>query len=373
MNFTKFLKESLKKLKNDNLYRERKILSNGIIDFSSNDYLGLRKELKTKLSLCENIENIDLGSGGSALISGYSEIQKRLEEEIAKFKEGGRCLVVGSGYLANLGLLQAIATKDDIIFSDELNHASLIDGIRLSKAKKYIYKHLDLNDLEIKLKKAPKSRFKFIVSDGVFSMEGDILPYKDIKFLADKYNCILIIDDAHSTGILGDGKGTIFHFKEKPDDNVIQVGTLSKAVGSYGAFIVGTKELIDYLVNKMRSAIFSTALSPIQNYISLINLRILIQEAFRREKVLKTAYYVYNELTKLGYKMNYYGTPILTLILGEVKKALEFRDRLLKNGIFIQAIRPPTVPKGTARLRITLSYNHSDRDIEKLINAFKLP
>ncbi len=368
--FTQILKKELNQIREKNRYRKRVIIPENVIDFSSNDYLGLKDNKETKEKLCKVIEKFSLGSGASQLVSGYTQIQKDLEEFLADFKETQDCIVVGSGYLANTGLIQALTTKEDIIFSDELNHASIIDGIRLSKGKKIIYKHNDMNDLEDKLRKNKPEKLSFIVTDGVFSMEGDIAHLKDIFFLAEKYNAVVIVDDAHGTGILGNGKGSIFHYGLKPQENIIQMGTLSKAVGSYGAFICGTKILIEYLVNKMRTGIFSTALSPIQNFISLENLKKIVEEPFRREYVLKKAKEVAEELKNIGYNIMFHGTPILSLVLGDDKKAVDFRDKLLKEGIFIQAIRPPTVPEGTARLRITISYNHTEDDFEKLIKTF---
>jgi len=371
MKLNEILKQDLEEIREIGRYRERKILSEGIIDFSSNDYLGLKDNQQTKKLLCKNLENLSLGCGASVLISGYTEIQKELEKTLSSFKETEKCIVVGSGYLANTGLIPAITTEQDVIFSDEYNHASIIDGIRLSKAKRVIYKHNDMNDLEDKLKKNIPERLPFIITDGVFSMEGDIAPLKDIVYLAKKYNCVVIIDDAHSTGILGEGKGTLFHYGLKPDENIIQVGTLSKAVGSYGAFICGSETLIDFLINKMRTGIFSTGLSPVQNFISLNNLRILIEDNYRRENLFEKTSYLHRKLKEAGIEINFYGTPILTYIVGDDKTALEIRDKFLENGIFIQAIRPPTVPEGTARLRITLSYKHKWKDIEKLIKIFK--
>ena len=371
MKLNEILKQDLEEIREIGRYRERKILPEGIIDFSSNDYLGLKDNQQTKKLLCKNLENLSLGSGASVLISGYTEIQKELEETLSSFKETEKCIVVGSGYLANTGLIPAITTEQDVIFSDEYNHASIIDGIRLSKAKRVIYKHNDMNDLEDKLKKNIPERLPFIITDGVFSMEGDIAPLKDIVYLAKKYNCVVIIDDAHSTGILGEGKGTLFHYGLKPDENIIQVGTLSKAVGSYGAFICGSETLIDFLINKMRTGIFSTGLSPVQNFISLNNLRILIEDNYRRENLFEKISYLHRKLKEAGIEINFYGTPILTYIVGDDKTALEIRDKFLENGIFIQAIRPPTVPEGTARLRVTLSYKHKWKDIEKLIKIFK--
>lgn len=371
MRFSEYLKKRLKEIKQADLYRERIIIDKGLIDFSSNDYLGLKDNPETKEKVLKKIEKIPLGSGASALISGYSQIQKEVECLISEIKDTERSLVVGSGYLANTGLIQALATENDIIFSDQLNHASIIDGIRLSKAKKVIYKHKDLNDLEDRLKKNRSNGFRFIVTDGVFSMEGDIADIKGLKTLSDKYNAILIIDDAHGTGILGDGRGTVFQFGIKPDENIIQVGTLSKAVGSYGAFISGSNDLIEYLINRMRTQIFSTALSPIQNLISLENITIMLRQPERRKKVLELSRHLYETAKKSGIDINYYGTPILTIIVGSEKKALYIRDKLLENGIFLQAIRPPTVPEGTSRLRITISYKHSENDINLLVKSLK--
>ncbi|WP_456465968.1 aminotransferase class I/II-fold pyridoxal phosphate-dependent enzyme [Persephonella sp.] len=365
------MKKKLEDIRKSNLYRTRLILPDGITDFSSNDYLALKDNPETKKQLCLNIKKISLGSGASPLISGYTDIQKQLEEELSQFKESEKCLVVGSGYLANTGLIQAITSPEDIIFSDQLNHASIIDGIRLSRAKKVIYRHNDLNDLENKLKKEHTTGFRFIITDGVFSMEGDIVSFDKLKTIADRYRAVIIIDDAHATGILGEGKGTIFHFGFKPDENIIQIGTLSKAVGSYGAFICGSRVLIDYLINRMRTQIFSTALSPVQNFISLLNLKTLQREPFRRTKVLKLSEYLYKQAKKEKIYLNFYGTPILTLIVGEEKKALYIRDQLLKKKLFVQAIRPPTVPEGKSRLRITISYKHSENDINLLVKSLK--
>ena len=371
MSFKNILEKELEEIREINRYRERVIVEKNVIDFSSNDYLGLKDNEITKKALCKKIKELSLGSGASALVSGYHPVQKELEETLSAFKETESCIVVGSGYLANTGLIQALTTDKDIIFSDQYNHASIIDGIRLSKAKKVIYRHNDINDLEDKLKKHRPERVSFIITDGVFSMEGDIAPLKDIVFLAKKYGSVVIVDDAHATGILGEGKGTLFHYGIKPDENIIQVGTLSKAVGSYGAFVCGTQTVIDFLVNRMRTGIFSTALSPIQNFISLSNLRILIEDSYRRVDVLEKSKYTAEKLKEAGLNINFHGTPILSLVVGDDKETVELRDRLLEKGIFIQAIRPPTVPEGTSRLRITVSYKHKWKEIEKLINTLK--
>lgn len=370
MNFKDFIQVEIENLKKNFLYRERKVLDRDIVDFSSNDYLGLKDCKETKEKLKNFLENLSLGSGASPFISGYLDIQRELEEYLAKFKNSESCFVVGSGYLANTGVISALAGEEDAIFSDELNHASIIDGVRLSKAKRYIYRHKDLNHLEELLKK-DNSRFRFIITDGVFSMEGDIADLPNLKFLADKYNAILIIDDAHGTGVLGKGYGTLAHYNMIPTENIIQIGTLSKAVGSYGAFVCGCKYVIEFLINKVRTVIFSTALSPIQNFISLENLKKIEDEKFRVRKLYENVEYLVNGLKDVGIDIRCFGTPIITYILGNEKKALDLRDNLYKHSVFVQAIRPPTVPKGTSRLRITVSYKHSKEDMDKLINLLK--
>jgi len=370
LNLDEILSKKLQEIKQKNRYRTRPILNENVINFSSNDYLSLKDNPITKQKLIHNIDKLSLGSGASVLVSGYHLIQKELEKFISEFKQTEDCIVVGSGYMANVGLIQAISDEEDIIFSDELNHASIIDGIRISKAKKVIYKHCNVEDLEEKLKKYHTKGKKIIITDGVFSMEGDIAPLNKIIEISKKYDAVVIVDDAHATGIIGEeGRGSLNYFNLMPDSNIIQMGTLSKAVGSYGAFICGSRILIDYLVNTMRSVIFTTGLSPVQNFISLENFKILAKEDFRRKEVLEKSKYLASSLKNKGMDVNFFDTPIISLIVGKEENALKLRDRLLEKGFFIQAIRPPTVPEGTSRLRITINYNHSYEDIERLCEA----
>ncbi len=370
LNLDEILSKKLQEIKQKNRYRTRPILNENFVNFSSNDYLSLKDNPITKQKLINNIDKLSLGSGASVLVSGYHLIQKELEKFISEFKQTEDCIVVGSGYMANVGLIQAISDEEDIIFSDELNHASIIDGIRISKAKKIIYKHCDVEDLEEKLKKYHTKGKKIIITDGVFSMEGDIAPLDKIIEISKKYDAVVIVDDAHATGVIGEeGRGSLNYFNLMPDSNIVQMGTLSKAVGSYGAFICGSRILIDYLVNTIRSVIFTTGLSPIQNFISLENFKILAKEDFRRKEVLEKSKYLTNSLKNKGIDVKFFGTPIISLIVGEEEKALKLRDKLLEKGFFVQAVRPPTVPKGTSRLRITINYNHSYKDIERLCEA----
>jgi 8-amino-7-oxononanoate synthase len=370
LNLDEILSKKLQEIKQKNRYRTRPILNENVINFSSNDYLGLKDNPIAKQKLIHNFDKLSLGSGASVLVSGYHLIQKELEKFISEFKQTEDCIVVGSGYMANIGLIQAISDEEDIIFSDELNHASIIDGIRISKARKIIYKHCDVEDLEEKLKKYHTKGKKIIITDGVFSMEGDIAPLDKIIEISRKYDAVVIVDDAHATGIIGEeGRGSLNYFNLMPDSNIVQMGTLSKAVGSYGAFICGSRILIDYLVNTMRSVIFTTGLSPIQSFISLENFKILAKEDFRRKEVLEKSKYLASSLKNKGIDVKFFGTPIISLIVGKEEIALKLRDRLLEKGFFVQAIRPPTVPEGTSRLRITINYNHSYEDIERLCEA----
>lgn len=367
----KFLKEEISKIKQAGLYRQRYVLPDDIVDFSSNDYLSLKDNETTKEKLCEFIETLPLGSGASALISGYHPIQQELENFIADFKNTQACMVVGSGYMANLGLIQALATENDTIFSDSLNHASIIDGVRLSKAKKEIYKHTDMQDLEEKLKKCQKGK-RIIVTDSVFSMDGNIAPLKDLTYLADKYDATLIIDEAHATGVLGkEGRGTLSHFGIDTKENVIQVGTLSKAVGSYGAFICAAKIVIDYLVNRMRSVIYTTALSPVQNFISLQNMKILKEDEGRRKRLYRNMFYFVDMARKSGLRINFHNTPIITIMTYDPEKTIHIREKLLEKRFFVGAIRPPTVPKGSSRLRITITSDHTHQEIESFLYAIR--
>lgn len=368
--FNDFLKEKLREIEEAGLYRERIVLPPDTVDFSSNDYLGLRDNPSTKEKLCRSIESIALGSGASALISGFHPIQKELEESLAEFKNTESCLVVGSGYMANIGLIPAISEEGDTIFSDQLNHASIIDGIRISKASKLVYRHCDVEDLERKIRTTNTKGKRIIVTDSVFSMDGDIAPLDELVKISQKYDAVLVIDEAHSTGVLGEeGRGIFSHFGIEPTDNTILMGTLSKAVGSYGAFICGTKLLINYLINRMRSVIFTTALSPLQNFVSLYNLKAIKEEVYRRERLFRNVETFLEISKREGLDVNFFGTPIITYIVSEPKRTLYIRDKLLENGIFVGAVRPPTVPPGTSRLRITITSKHTPEDLKRLLST----
>ena len=367
-----WLEEELRRIRNLNLFRKRK-LREGLRDFCSNDYLALRDHPEVKEETIKVVKDYGLGSGASALVSGYTIHHKSLEEKLASFKEVPSCLLFGSGYLANIGTIPALASEGDLILSDQLNHASIIDACRLSKAKIFVFPHLDYHHAWELLKENRKYyRRCLIVSDSVFSMDGDVAHLPTLLKLAQEYDCLLFLDEAHATGILGQrGKGIFEEFNLRWQENVILMGTLSKAIGSYGAFVCGSKRLIDYLVNKARSFIFSTSLPPAVCAGAKKALEIIEREPWRVKKIKDVAENIYKELSKIGLFVKFYHTPILPIMLYSEEKALRLSEALFERGIFLQAIRYPTVPKGEARLRLTASVRYTEEDLEYLYTALK--
>ncbi|SHK54060.1 8-amino-7-oxononanoate synthase [Thermocrinis minervae] len=366
----KDLWKELRGLKELNLYRQRR-LREGVKDFCSNDYLALRNHPEVVEEAIRVLREEGLGSGASQLVSGYSRYHMALEEDLAGFKGTECCVLFGSGYLANLGAIGALVGEKDVIFSDELNHASIIDGCRLSKAKVIVFKHRDYKHLEELLKEHRKNyRRALIISDSVFSMDGDIADLRELNRLAKEYDAILYLDEAHATGVLGTtGKGILEEFSQGWEGHMIIMGTLSKALGSYGAFVCGSKILCEYLVNKARSLIFSTSLPPSVCAGARKALEIIRREPQRIKRLKELTLYVYNRLKELHLDVLFYGTPIIPIMLYEEKKALEVSRALLEDGLFIQAIRYPTVPLKKARLRLTVSLNYTQEDVEILLSS----
>lgn len=342
--------------------------------FASNNYLGLANDSKLKQKMQEGIEKYGVGSGGSRLTTGSQSIFTQLEEKLAKWKGQEASLLYATGYMANVGVISALADGDWTIFSDALNHASIIDGCRLSKAKTMIYKHCDLEDLENQLKVC-ETPYKLVVSDGVFSMDGDLLPLKDWLKVCKKYKAITMVDDAHATGVLGEqGIGTPEYFGVSEGID-LHIGTASKALGCEGGFVVGSKEMIRYLKNKSRAFIFSTAMSPAMAYTiySAIDEVILRKEA--RNHLREMSGQVRKALKQMGYEVLEGETPIIPILTYTAKAALHLRDDLMANGIIVSAIRPPSVPEGTSRLRLTLTSHHTKAQIQKLLavmEAYKI-
>ena len=337
------------------------------IMMASNNYLGLTHDLRVQQAAKYAVEQYGTGSGGARLTSGTFPLFNELELGIADFKHTERALVFNTGYMANVGTITALMNKNSIIISDELNHASIIDGCRLSGARIERYNHKDIEHAEHILKNY-KSSHKMIITDGVFSMDGDIAPLDKLYELGKEYNALLMVDDAHSTGVLGNGRGTAHHFGLTDVD--VQLGTLSKALGSVGGYVAGRKELIEYLVNYSRSFIFSTALSPADIGAALEALTIVKNEPLVVEQLNENTAYMANKLQSMGIECDD-ETPIFPIIVGDNERALSLAYELELRGIIITAIRPPTVPVGESRLRMTVTAAHSQEQLDYVANTLR--
>ena len=327
---------------------------------ASNNYLGLTHEPRVQQAAIQAIQQYGTGSGGARLTSGSFPLFKELERAIANFKETEQSLVFNTGYMANVGTITALMNKHSVIISDELNHASIIDGCRLSGAHIERYKHKDVEYVEYILKNY-KSAHKMIITDGVFSMDGDIAPLDRLYELSKDYNALLMVDDAHATGVIGNGRGTAHHFGLTDVD--VQLGTLSKALGSVGGYVAGRKELIEYLINYSRSFIFSTALSPADIGAALEALRIVHDEPSVVSTLRDNTVYMAHKLQAMGIDCDD-ETPIFPIVVGDNDRALTLARELEKRGIIITAIRPPTVPVGESRLRMTVTAAHSKEQLD---------
>ena len=337
------------------------------IMMASNNYLSLTYDLRVQQAAKYAVEQYGTGSGGARLTSGTFPLFNELELGIADFKHTEQALVFNTGYMANVGTITALMNKNSVIISDELNHASIIDGCRLSGAHIERYKHKDVEHAEYILKNY-KSAYKMIITDGVFSMDGDIAPLDKLYELGKEYNALLMVDDAHSTGVLGNGRGTAHHFGLTDVD--VQLGTLSKALGSVGGYVAGRKELIEYLVNYSRSFIFSTALSPADIGAALEALTIVKNEPLVVEQLNENTAYMANKLQLMGIECDD-ETPIFPIIVGDNERALSLAYELELRGIIITAIRPPTVPVGESRLRMTVTAAHSQEQLDYVANTLR--
>ena len=337
------------------------------IMMASNNYLGLTHDLRVQQAAKYAVEQYGTGSGGARLTSGTFPLFNELELGIADFKHTEQALVFNTGYMANVGTITALMSKNSVIISDELNHASIIDGCRLSGARIERYNHKDIEHAEHILKNY-KSSHKMIITDGVFSMDGDIAPLDKLYELGKEYNALLMVDDAHSTGVLGNGRGTAHHFGLTDVD--VQLGTLSKALGSVGGYVAGRKELIEYLVNYSRSFIFSTALSPADIGAALEALTIVKNEPLVVEQLNENTAYMANKLQSMGIECDD-ETPIFPIIVGDNERALSLAYELELRGIIITAIRPPTVPVGESRLRMTVTAAHSQEQLDYVANTLR--
>ena len=376
-----FFTSEIQNLKNIDLYRKLRLVQGSqgscvsisgkkVILLCSNNYLGLANHPSIKKAANKAIKEFGCGSGASRLISGTMKLHSELEKKIALFKNTNSALVFNSGYHANIGTLSALMKKRDIVFCDELNHASIIDGCRLSGAEIAIYPHKDMDALERHLKKSNGYKKRLIITDGVFSMDGDIAPLPDIVFLAKKYSALTMVDDAHATGVFGkNGKGITEHFNLSSNEVDIQMGTFGKALGSFGAYIAGNNELIDYLINRARSFIYTTALPPAVPAASLAAIEMIQSKPDLRKKLWKNVDYFKKGLKKRGFENINSQSQIIPIIIGNSKKVVMASEYLFKKGVFVVGIRPPAVPRKKERLRITIMSSHARKDLDSALNV----
>jgi len=382
MNTTLFLEEALSRLEQNGLKRTlndvegpqgREIFVNGkrVLNFCSNNYLGLADDGRLREAAMESLKEEGLGAGASRLVCGNMASHRRLEEKLTQFKGTESCLLFSAGYMANLGIITSLCGRGDIIFADKLNHASLIDGMILSGARFKRYPHKDMQTLEAWLKDSQDFRKRLIVTDSVFSMDGDLAPLDKIVALAKKYQAWVMIDEAHAFGVLGaNGKGAAEHFGLE-DQIDIQMGTLSKAAGAFGAYCCGSKKLISFLINCARSFIYTTGLPPSVAAAAGRALEIIQNEPQRRHQLWAWTNLMHQELKRLGFDTLSSQTPIIPILVKDPHRAVEFSQRLFQKGIFVQAIRPPTVPQNTARLRFTVMATHRREDLERALEALQ--
>ena len=343
-----------------------------VILLSSNDYLGLSTHPQVIQAAIKATERYGTGSGASRLVSGTLPPHAALENALATFKGADASLVFGAGYLANIGVIPNLIGRGDLIFADRLCHASLIDGCRLSQADFRVFRHGDCAHLEALLRRRASNRRTLIITEGLFSMDGDVAPLAELVVLAERYDAMMYVDDAHGTGIMGaTGRGTIEQFgleRRIP----FHMGTLSKALGSYGAYVVGSNEFVQYLLNRARSFIFTTALPPAIAAAASAAITIIEREPDRRDRLWANRQYLFDGLKNQGFRLTPTVSPILPVLIGDAAQASAFADRLLAHGVYAPAIRPPTVPDGTSRIRFTVTAAHTTDQLDEALQAVML-
>jgi 8-amino-7-oxononanoate synthase len=369
------IRERLEDIRDRGLYRRLRCVSGPqgprvlldgrpVLMLCSNNYLGLADHPRVREAAAEAAMRYGAGSGASRLVSGNMTIHRRLEEALADFKGAEACLLFGSGYLANAGVVSALTQEGDVVFSDALNHASIVDGCRLSRAETFIYDHCDVDHLEWGLSQA-EGRGALIVTDGVFSMDGDMAPLREIVELAHRYDARVMVDEAHGTGCVGPGgRGLVAQLDLEEEVDVI-VGTLGKSLGSYGAYVLCGETMAKLLINTARTLIFSTALAPPSVAAAIAALELLREQPRRVEKLQRNARVLREALAESGLAAGEGDTPIIPLIVGDADAAVAASDRALERGIFAPAIRPPTVPAGTSRLRLAVMASHTKSELRE--------
>ncbi|HEX3628891.1 MAG TPA: glycine C-acetyltransferase [Candidatus Dormibacteraeota bacterium] len=379
---TQFLEDELQELRRQGLFRQLRVLEAAqdtetivdgkrVLNLSSNNYLGLTTHPALKAAMVKATEEWGAGSGAVRTIAGTMSVHEELERRLADFKHTEASLVLQSGFTANLGVLQSLVKEGDVIISDELNHASIIDGIRLSKAERSIFKHRDLSDLERHLEKHRDKRVKLVVTDGVFSMDGDIAPLKGIVERAEAFGALVMVDDAHASGVLGkNGRGTVNHFGL--DGRVdLQMGTLSKAIGVLGGYVAGVQVVRDFLIHRARPFLFSTSHPPGVAAACIAAIDVLLSEPERIDRLWKNTAHFKAGLTRLGFQTGASETPITPVIVGKGSAAMDLSDRLFQMGVFAQGIGYPTVPEGRARIRTIVTSAHSEAQLDRALEAFE--
>ncbi len=338
------------------------------VNFSSNDYLGFAGRPEITESLKDAADTYGFGSGASRLLAGGTNLHSELEREVAEFKTTESSLLFNSGYGANTGIIPALASSGDAIFSDELNHASIIDGCRLSRAKTFVFRHRDVHHLETLISREPARR-RFVITDSVFSMDGDMAPLGEIHEICRRYEALLYIDDAHGTGVLGEGRGALSHFNIMPDGGVVQMGTFSKALGSFGAFAAAGSVITEWLINSARSFVFSTALPACVISASLAAVHLLKRDSNPLKKLWSNREVLIGGLRSIDYDTRGSETPIIPVRIGDVAETVRLAGFLLQNGIYAPAIRPPSVRE--PRIRLTVSAIHTEDHIGMLIDIMR--
>ena len=376
----KTIKKKLNDLKLSNKYRIRRAKDSGnshifvykkkeYLSFASNDYLSLASDKRIIGSAKKALDKHGYSISSSALISGYSKSHFALEEELSSFLGQERTLLFSTGYQANLGVIKSLVNRGGHIFADNLNHASLIDGSILSRANFKRYKHKDISDLEELLNKEKSAKNKLIISDSLFSMDGDFANLKKLKSKLSKHKAIMLIDEAHSLGIFGKGgSGLLYKSALNNKDDIFLTGTFGKSIGTFGAFFSGKKDIVDFVMQNSRGYIYSTSLPINTVEATRKSLKIIKREDWRREKLFSLIKYFKNNIRDLNLSAINSDSQIQALMIGSSKDALSISNKLMRAGIYIPAIRPPTVEEGKSRLRISLTVDHSEKDIDYLLN-----
>jgi glycine C-acetyltransferase/8-amino-7-oxononanoate synthase len=376
----KYISDELKTIKKSGLYRELnsvegsqgthlEIKGKTYLSFCSNNYLGLANNPLVIKAVKDAVGRYGWGAGASRLVSGNMRLHEVLEGEISRFKGKEASIVFPTGYMANVGTISSLVSKGGLVICDKLNHASIIDGCRLSGADFRVYPHCDMKKLENILKKATKYSRKLIVTDTVFSMDGDIAPLPDIVRIAHKYNAMVMADEAHGTGVFGEnGRGVVEHFNLSKKVSIV-MGTLSKAVGSLGGYVSGDADLINFLRNKARPFMYTTALPPAVCAASIAGIKLIRKNPSLRKSLWNNVRYLKKELDLLNFNLIPSESPIIPILIGDAKKAVDMSKLLYKKGILIPAIRPPTVPTRSSRLRMTVMSTHTRKDLERLLEV----